>query len=44
MEQVSEIAFKLDLSTYMNIYLVVNVDNLKLFEPSMLIEEEHEVG
>jgi len=40
MEQVSENAFRLNLPVYMNIYLVVNVEYLKLYEPSMLIEYE----
>ena len=40
MEQVSENAFRLNLLKYMNIYSVVNVEHLKLYEPSMLIEDE----
>jgi len=40
MEQVSENAFRLNLLTYMNIYSVLNVEYLKLYEPSMLTEDE----
>jgi hypothetical protein len=39
-EQVNENAFRLKLPSYMQINSVVNVENLKLFEPSMLDEEE----
>lgn len=39
-EQVSENAFKLNLLEYINIYSIMNVDHLKLYEPSMLIEDE----
>ena len=39
-EQVSENAFKLNLPEYMNIYSVMNVEHLKLYKPSMLIEDE----
>lgn len=41
-EQMNENAFRLDLPAYMNIYSITNVKNLKLFEPSMLTEEEQE--
>jgi len=40
MEQVSENAFRLNLQKYMNIYLVMNVEHLKLYEPSMLTKDE----
>jgi hypothetical protein len=41
---VNENAFRLKLPPYMQISLVVNVEYLKLFEPSMLDEEEeHQV-
>lgn len=40
MEQVSENAFRLNILAYMNIYLVVNVKHLKLYEPSMFTEEK----
>jgi hypothetical protein len=43
-EQVNENAFRLKLPPYMQINSVVNVENLKLFKPSMLDEEEeHQV-
>jgi hypothetical protein len=37
-------AFHLDLPPYMHIYLVVNVDNLKLFEPPMIMDHDEEVS
>jgi len=40
MEQVSENAFRLNLLEYMNIYSVVNVEHLKLCEPSMSTKDE----
>ena len=40
MEQVSENAFRLNLLAYINIYSVLNVENLKLYDPSMLIEDK----
>ena len=36
----SENAFKLNLLAYMNIYSVVNVEYLKLYEPSILTKDE----
>ena len=39
-EQVNENAFGLKIPPYMQINSVVNVEYLKLFEPSMLDEEE----
>ena len=35
-------AFQLELPSYMRIYSVVNAERLKLFEPSMLDENENE--
>jgi len=40
LEQVSENAFRLNLPKYMNIYLVVNVEHLKLNEPYILTKDE----
>ena len=40
-EKIGENAFHLDFPTYMHIYLVVNVENLRLYEPS-LIEDPKE--
>jgi hypothetical protein len=43
-EQVNENNFRLRLLPYMHINSVVNVEYLKIFEPSMLDEEEkHQV-
>jgi hypothetical protein len=39
---VGDNAYKLSLSPYMCIYLVVIMENLKLYEPSMLDDEEVE--
>ena len=36
-------AFHLNLPPYMQIYLVVNVVNLRLYEPLMIIDEEIDV-
>ena len=40
----SENAFKLELPSYLQIYLVINLEYLKLFEPSMIIEDQEEIG
>ena len=42
LEKIGENAFCLDLPAYMHIYLVVNVENLRLFEPSLIehLEEQ----
>jgi hypothetical protein len=37
-------AFRLDLPPYMQIYSVVNVENLKLFEPPMIMDQGEEVS
>jgi hypothetical protein len=37
-------AFHLDLPPYMHIYSIVNVENLKLFEPPMIIDQDEEVS
>jgi hypothetical protein len=37
-------AFRLDLPPYMQIYLVVNVENSKLFEPPMIMDSGEEVS
>jgi hypothetical protein len=34
-------AYRINLPPYIHIFSVVNVDNLKLYEPSMLDQEEH---
>ena len=40
LEKIGENAFRLDLSAYMHIYLVVNTKNLRLFEPSLIEDPE----
>ena len=35
--------FRLDLPPYMQIYSVVNVENLKLYEPPMIVDEDENV-
>jgi len=41
LEKIANNAFKLELPSYMQIYFVVNVENLKLYEPP-LIEDQGE--
>ena len=36
LEKIGTNAFHLDLPSYMHMYLVVNVENLKLYEPPMI--------
>jgi hypothetical protein len=43
LEKVGDNAYRLSLPPYMHIYSVVNVENLKLYEPSMLDQEEEQV-
>jgi hypothetical protein len=43
LEKVGDNSYKLNLPPYMCIYSVVNVENLKLYEPSMLDQEEEQV-
>ena len=43
LEKVGDNAYQLSLPPYMRIYSIVNVDNLKLYEPSMLDQEEEHV-
>ena len=38
-DQVGDNAFWLDLPPYMQIYFVVNVENLKLYEPALVAED-----
>ena len=40
-ENVGENAYRLSVLPYMHIYLVVNLENMKLYEPSMLDQEEN---
>ena len=42
MENVGDNSYQLNLPPYMCIYSAVNVDNLKLYEPSMLDQEEEQ--
>lgn len=43
LEKIGNNAFHLDLSIYMQMYSVVNVENLKLYEPTLIMDTE-EVG
>jgi hypothetical protein len=43
LEKVGDNAYRINLPPYMHIYSVVNVKNLKLYEPSMLDREEEQV-
>ena len=40
LEKIGENSFRLDLPVYMHIYLVINADCLRLFEPSMIKDLE----
>ncbi|XP_059070324.1 uncharacterized protein LOC131859999 [Cryptomeria japonica] len=40
LEKIGTNAFRLNLPPYMQIYSVVNVENLKLYEPPVIFEEE----
>jgi hypothetical protein len=42
LEKVGDNSYRLSLPPYMCIYSVVNVENLKLYEPSMLDQETEE--
>ena len=49
LEKIGENSFRLDLQTYMQIYSVVNVENLRLYEPSKVEDPEdqghlHSIG
>lgn len=39
MEKIGSNAFYLDLLSYMHLYLVINVENLKLYEPPMIVDD-----
>jgi hypothetical protein len=43
LEKVGDNSYILSLPPYICIYSVVNVENLKLYEPSMLDKEEEQV-
>ncbi|XP_057857737.2 uncharacterized protein LOC131066887 [Cryptomeria japonica] len=43
LEKIGTNAFHLNLPPYMQIYSVVNVENLKLYEPPMILDEEANV-
>ena len=40
LENIGTNSFRLNLPPYMQIYSVVNVENLKLYEPPMIMDEE----
>ena len=40
LEKIGTNAFRLNLPPYMQIYSVINVENLKLYEPPMIMDEE----
>jgi hypothetical protein len=44
LEKVGDNSYRLSLPPYMCIYSVVNVENMKLYEPSMLDQETKEQG
>ena len=40
LEKIDTNAFCLNLPPYMKIYSVINIENLKLYEPPMIVDEE----
>jgi len=42
LEKIGENTFHLDFPTYMHIYLVINVENLRLYEPSLIEDPEEQ--
>jgi hypothetical protein len=44
LEKSSTNAFRLDIPPYMHIYSVVNVENMKLFEPPMIMDQGDKVS
>jgi hypothetical protein len=43
LEKVGDNSYKLNIPPYMRIYSIVNVENVKLYETSMLDQEEEKV-
>ena len=43
LEKTGTNAFHLDLPAYMKMYSVVNVENLKIYEPPMIIDEDESI-
>ena len=43
LDQVGNNAFRLNFPPYMQIYFVVNVENLKLYEPPMIVDQDVQV-
>jgi hypothetical protein len=43
LEKIGTNSFHLDLPSYMQMYSVVNVENLKLYEPPMIMDEDESV-
>jgi hypothetical protein len=43
LEKVGDNVYRLGIPPYMSIYSIVNVENLKLHEPSMLDQEEEQI-
>jgi hypothetical protein len=43
LENIGTNAFHLDVPTYMQMYSVVNVDNFKLDEPPMIMDEDESI-
>ena len=43
LEKIGENVFRLDLQAYMHIYSIVNAENLRLFEPSLIEDPEEKI-
>jgi hypothetical protein len=44
LEKIGTNVFCLDIPPYMQIYSVVSIENLKLFEPPMIMDQDEEVS
>ena len=42
-KQVSNNAFQLDLPSYMQMYSIINVENLRLYEPPLIFDQGSDI-
>jgi hypothetical protein len=43
LEKIGTNSFRLDLPSYMQLYSLVNFDNLKIYEPPMIMDEDESI-
>ena len=43
LKQVGNNAFQLDFPSYMQMYSIVNVENLRLYEPPLIVDHESDI-